>query len=49
VSKVSVWEQQQISYAQELGLGIRDKQAIRIVTKLLEGDEKEIFKSHQPD
>lgn len=41
ISKVSVWEQQQIRYARELGLGIPDKEAIQIVTKLLEGDENE--------
>ena len=41
VSKKSVWEQRQIHHAQGLGLGIRDKKSLAIVTKLLEGKEEE--------
>ena len=41
VTKIGVWEQRQIKYAQRLGLGIQDKDAVEITTKLLEGDKKE--------
>ncbi|MGH7272879.1 MAG: hypothetical protein ACREIQ_00245, partial [Nitrospiria bacterium] len=44
VSKVRVWEQRQIKHAQELGLGIKDKKSVEIVTKLLEGKEEEFSK-----
>jgi uncharacterized protein (DUF362 family) len=41
VSKVSVWDQHQIRHAQSLGLGIKDKKSLEMVTKLLEGKEEE--------
>lgn len=41
ISKLNVWEQEQIRYAQELGLGVTDKQSIQVVEKLLEGDSDE--------
>lgn len=44
VSKIGVWEQRQIRHAQTLGLGIEDKRSVELVTKLLEGEEKEFSK-----
>jgi uncharacterized protein (DUF362 family) len=41
VSKKSVWEQRQIKHAQLLGVGIKEKSAMEIVTKLLKGDKKD--------
>ena len=41
VDKVGVWDQRQILYAQELGLGIEDRRSIEMVTKVLEGSEME--------
>jgi uncharacterized protein (DUF362 family) len=44
VSKMKVWDQRQIQHAQELGLGVKDKKSIEMVTKLLEGKEEEFSK-----
>ncbi|MEW6324726.1 MAG: DUF362 domain-containing protein [Nitrospirota bacterium] len=41
VRKLGVWEQRQITHAQFLGLGAKDKTAVNIVTSFLEGDRKE--------
>jgi uncharacterized protein (DUF362 family) len=40
VVKISVWEQRQIRHAQRLGLGIREKKSLKMVTKLQEGPEE---------
>jgi uncharacterized protein (DUF362 family) len=44
VSRIGVWEQEQIRYAQQLGLGIKDRNSIEIVTRILEGDEEAFSK-----
>jgi uncharacterized protein (DUF362 family) len=41
VSKKRVWDQRQILHAQSLGLGIKNKKSLELVTKLLEGNEEE--------
>ncbi|MFQ5949955.1 MAG: DUF362 domain-containing protein, partial [Nitrospiria bacterium] len=40
VAKVNVWDQRQIRHAQALGLGVKEKRSVEVVTKLLEGDEE---------
>ncbi len=41
---VGLWDQRQIQHAQELGLGVKDKKSVEMVTKLLEGKEEEFSK-----
>jgi uncharacterized protein (DUF362 family) len=41
ISKKSVWDQRQITHAQALGVGIRERSELRMVSKLLEGDHTE--------
>lgn len=41
VTRIPVWEQQQIRVAQSLGLGVRDRQSVQLLTKFLEGDAQE--------
>jgi uncharacterized protein (DUF362 family) len=38
VNNISVWEQRQIRHAQELGIGVQDQRAVRLVPSLVEGD-----------
>jgi uncharacterized protein (DUF362 family) len=38
VSNIPVWEQRQIKHAQELGLGVQDQKAVRLVPSLAGGD-----------
>ena len=41
VSKVSVWQQRQITHAQEVGVGVLDHGTVRLVPALLQGDRRE--------
>lgn len=41
VSEAAVWDQRQIRHAQNLGLGITERKSLELVTRFLEGDEKE--------
>jgi uncharacterized protein (DUF362 family) len=38
VNSIPVWEQRQIRHAQELGIGVQDRNAVRLVPSLVEGD-----------
>jgi len=41
IRKKNVWEQRQITHAQLLGIGIKEKNAVEMQTKLLKGDKKD--------
>jgi uncharacterized protein (DUF362 family) len=42
VSKISVWKQRQITHAQEVGIGVQDRNQVRLVPALLQGDRHQL-------